>query len=149
MGGANHFPWGKYLPVPSKQCPTTIWIFLLIWIVNLRTRLLARKFYQVSVAATVAQERVNKHSWIKLPRGALCFTNEQKNPNSFTFLRHGTARQHRWEVTLAPVPWNGGAMMKLLLLIIDLVIKMHKYTRDHPMNYDCIKILNINKWMFR
>jgi hypothetical protein len=31
----------------------------------------------------------------KVPRGALCFTNEQKNPNSFTFLRHGTARQHR------------------------------------------------------
>jgi hypothetical protein len=21
MGGANHFPWGKYLPLPSKQCP--------------------------------------------------------------------------------------------------------------------------------
>jgi hypothetical protein len=20
MGGANHFPWGKYLPLPSKQC---------------------------------------------------------------------------------------------------------------------------------
>jgi hypothetical protein len=20
LGGANHFPWGKYLPIPSKQC---------------------------------------------------------------------------------------------------------------------------------
>jgi hypothetical protein len=24
MGGAKHFPWGKYLPQGSKQCPCTL-----------------------------------------------------------------------------------------------------------------------------